>query len=173
MRIPTQAPARQNTPHDGTRRRAPYHPRVDSPLLLPPRSQSGPETLAEYRARGGYQGLQRWRNSGTATQFLAEIAASGLRGRGGASFPTARKWQLAAAATATEKFVVANGGEHEPGSQKDRHLVEHHPHAVLEGLLLAGSRPAPRGLALPDRGHGRTARRRRAGAARTAGRGAA
>lgn len=138
MRIPTQAPARQNTPHDGTRRRAPYHPRVDSPLLLPPRSQSGPETLAEYRARGGYQGLQRWRNSGTAAQFLAEIAASGLRGRGGASFPTARKWQLAAAATATEKFVVANGGEHEPGSQKDRHLVLHHPHAVLEGLLLAG-----------------------------------
>ncbi len=111
---------------------------VDSQLLLPPRQNQGPETLAEYRARGGYQGLQRWRSSGTPGQFLAEIAASGLRGRGGASFPTARKWQLAAAATATEKYVVANGGEHEPGSRKDRYLVQQHPHAVLEGLLLAG-----------------------------------
>lgn len=111
---------------------------VDSPLLLPPRPKPGPETLAEYRARGGYTGLQRWRAAGTPAQLLAEVAASGLRGRGGASFPTARKWQLAAAAAADRKFVVGNGGEHEPGSQKDKFLVEHHPHAVLEGLLLAG-----------------------------------
>lgn len=107
-------------------------------ILLPPRRTAAPESLAEYQARGGYQGLARWRQSGTPAQLLAEVAAAGLRGRGGAAFPTARKWQLAAAQTATEKFVVGNGGEHEPGSDKDKVLVERHPHAVLEGLLLAG-----------------------------------
>lgn len=110
---------------------------MDSPLLLPHRSHTGTETLAEYRARGGYTGLQRWRN-GDPAHLRAEVLASGLRGRGGAAFPTARKWELAAVATSSEKFVVANGGEHEPGSLKDRWLVEHHPHAVLEGLLLGG-----------------------------------
>lgn len=112
--------------------------RVRPPLLLPNRTQPGPESLAEYQARGGYAGLRRYQQGDQAEQLRAEIAASGLRGRGGAAFPTARKWDLAAAAAGTEKFVVANGGEHEPGSRKDRHLVEHHPHAVLEGLQLAG-----------------------------------
>ncbi|MEO6597486.1 MAG: NADH-ubiquinone oxidoreductase-F iron-sulfur binding region domain-containing protein [Planctomycetota bacterium] len=110
-------------------------------LLLPPRPKNGPELLAEYRARGGYEGFAKWRLADPTTRakaLIAEITASGLRGRGGAAFPTARKWQLAAGATAAEKFVVANGGEHEPGSNKDRYLVEHHPHAVLEGLLLSG-----------------------------------
>jgi len=67
-----------------------------------------------------------------------EVETSGLRGRGGAAFPTIRKWQLAADATDDQKYVVANGGEHEPGSNKDRYLVERHPHAVIEGLALAG-----------------------------------
>ena len=106
-------------------------------LLLPARSTTGTETLAEYRARGGYDGLQQGRTRGAAW-LRAEIAASLLRGRGGASVPTARKWELAAAASAERKYVVGNGGEHEPGSDKDRFLVEHHPHAVLEGLALAG-----------------------------------
>ncbi len=110
---------------------------VQPPLLLPHRTKNGPETLAEYRARGGYEGLARARSADAAV-LRAEIAAANLRGRGGAAFPTARKWELAAGAPGSEKFVVANGGEHEPGSKKDRHLVEHHPHAVIEGLLLAG-----------------------------------
>lgn len=105
--------------------------------LLPPRASSAPETLAEYRARGGYAGLARLRQQGGAW-LRAEVATSQLRGRGGAAFPTARKWELAAAAAADQKYVVANGGEHEPGSSKDRVLVARHPHAVLEGLLLAG-----------------------------------
>ena len=106
-------------------------------LLLPARTSSGPESLAEYRARGGYQGLELVRTKGAAW-LRGEVATSLLRGRGGAAFPTARKWELAAAAASEQKFVVANGGEHEPGSHKDRHLVEHHAHAVLEGLALAG-----------------------------------
>ncbi|MFY9345897.1 MAG: NADH-ubiquinone oxidoreductase-F iron-sulfur binding region domain-containing protein [Planctomycetota bacterium] len=105
------------------------------PLLLPKRPTTATETLAEYRARGGYQGLARAQQQGAAW-LRGEVATAQLRGRGGAAFPTARKWELAAAAPAEQKFVVANGGEHEPGSDKDRMLVERHPHAVLEGLLL-------------------------------------
>tara|TARA_R110002072_G_scaffold243682_1_gene402738 strand:- start:55164 stop:56393 length:1230 start_codon:yes stop_codon:yes gene_type:complete len=106
-------------------------------LLLPARSSDEPEGLAEYRSRGGYDGLAAARDKGAAW-LRQEVEASGLRGRGGAAFPTIRKWQLAADATGDEKYVVANGGEHEPGSNKDRFLVERHPHAVVEGLVLAG-----------------------------------
>jgi NADH-quinone oxidoreductase subunit F len=111
---------------------------VHDPLLLPPRPDGGPETLAEYRQRGGYQGLLRQLQDGTPERLRAEIAAAGLRGRGGAAFPTARKWELAANSGHDTRYVIGNGGEHEPGSSKDRVLVERHPHAVLEGLMLAG-----------------------------------
>lgn len=106
-------------------------------LLLPARSSEEPEGLAEYRARGGYEGLAITKDKG-AEWLRQEVEASGLRGRGGAAFPTIRKWHLAAQAEGDEKYVVANGGEHEPGSNKDRYLVERHPHAVVEGLALAG-----------------------------------
>ena len=114
-----------------------YHRRVQAKMLLPERSATGPEELDEYRARGGYQGLAAARTNG-GDWLRAEVATSCLRGRGGAAFPTARKWELAALAAGDEKYVVGNGGEHEPGSSKDRYLVEHHPHAVLEGLALTG-----------------------------------
>lgn len=106
-------------------------------LLLPERSSQDPEGLAEYRERGGYRGLATVQEKGGAW-LCDEVEASGLRGRGGAAFPTIRKWRIAAGAEADEKYIVANGGEHEPGSNKDRYLVERHPHAVLEGLLCAG-----------------------------------
>ncbi|MGE3172069.1 MAG: NADH-ubiquinone oxidoreductase-F iron-sulfur binding region domain-containing protein [Planctomycetota bacterium] len=110
------------------------------PLLLTRPQGAPPETLDEYRARGGYDGLRR-ALLGEPAAVTAAVRDAGLRGRGGASFPTARKWELAAlqpGGAAGDKYVVANGGEHEPGSSKDRHLVEHYPHAVLEGLLLCG-----------------------------------
>jgi NADH:ubiquinone oxidoreductase subunit F (NADH-binding) len=111
---------------------------VQSPvLLLPARPSNEPESLAEYCSRGGYDGLAAAKDKGAAW-LRQEVDASGLRGRGGAAFPTIRKWQLAADAVGDEKYVVANGGEHEPGSNKDRYLVERHPHAVVEGLALAG-----------------------------------
>ena len=106
-------------------------------ILLPRSPATGPEDLKAYRERGGYEGLARAHVEGPGW-LRDEVERSGLRGRGGAAFPTIRKWQLAAAADSAEKFVVANGGEHEPGSEKDRHLVERHPHAVVEGLVLAG-----------------------------------
>jgi NADH-quinone oxidoreductase subunit F len=111
---------------------------VDSTaLLLVPRSSTEPETLAEYRSRGGYEGLASAQKNG-ADWLRGEVSASGLRGRGGAAFPTIKKWTLAADEEGEEKFVIANGGEHEPGSNKDRFLVEQHPHAVIEGLALCG-----------------------------------
>lgn len=106
-------------------------------LLLPVRSSVAPEGLAEYQARGGYSGLAAVQERG-GEWLCDEVEASGLRGRGGAAFPTIRKWRIAAEVSSDEKYLVANGGEHEPGSNKDRYLVERHPHAVLEGLLCAG-----------------------------------
>jgi NADH-quinone oxidoreductase subunit F len=110
---------------------------VPPPILLTRPQGAGPETLAEYRQAGGYQALAAaLRGEPGAVTDAVERAQ--LRGRGGAGFPAARKWRLAMAATGTPKYVVANGGEHEPGSSKDRHLVEKYPHRVLEGLLLCG-----------------------------------
>ena len=137
--MPPQAGHRDRTAVMEPPRRRPTIAAVSRPqLLLPDRTSTNPETLTEYRNRGGYEGLRRWRETDDPGALITVVEQAGLRGRGGAAFPTARKWQLAAAAIADEKYVIANGGEHEPGSNKDRHLVERHPHAVIEGLLLAG-----------------------------------
>jgi NADH-quinone oxidoreductase subunit F len=107
-----------------------------TPRLLTRPAGSGRETLDEYRASGGYEALRAARVRGEPEAVVRAVAQAGLRGRGGAAFPAARKWELARAAEETQRYVVANGGEHEPGSLKDRHLLTHHPHAVLEGTAL-------------------------------------
>ena len=106
------------------------------PILLVPDLGPDREDLAAYEARAGYRALRR-ALEGPASAVLEAVDAARLRGRGGAAFPAAVKWRIAAAAPAGPKFVVANGGEHEPGSEKDKFLVARRPHAVLEGLLLA------------------------------------
>ena len=108
-------------------------------------TQKGPEhdgsttrqSLEAYRAEGGWSGFEAKLRSGKAADFLQEVEDSKLRGRGGAKFPCATKLRLAAQSPGDEKYVIANGGEHEPGSNKDKYLVENYPHKVLEGLLLA------------------------------------
>src|SRR3954467_15392606 len=70
--------------------------------------------------------------------IAAMIAAADLRGMGGAGFPTHRKWEMIAAHKECDKFVVCNGNEDEPGTFKDRFLLEHTPHQVIEGALIAG-----------------------------------
>jgi NADH-quinone oxidoreductase subunit F len=107
---------------------------VDKILLT---SESGPESFAAYQEQGGYGAWRRLVAEGSGADVLAAIEASGLRGRGGAAFPVGRKWQFAAEAPGERKYVVCNGGEDEPGSRKDRYLMENYPHKVLEGLLLA------------------------------------
>jgi NADH:ubiquinone oxidoreductase subunit F (NADH-binding) len=84
-----------------------------------------------------YGALRRWVADDPA-RLLAELAASGLRGMGGAGFPTARKWQLVASQTASPKYVVCNADESEPGSFKDREVLHDLPHLVIEGMALAG-----------------------------------
>ncbi len=101
-----------------------------------PADLHGRESLDAYRARGGYRGLERALSLGPEG-VIDEIEASGLRGRGGAAFPTAAKWRMVRAAAAGEKFLVVNGAEGEPGSAKDRVAMALVPHAGLEGILVA------------------------------------
>ena len=102
--------------------------------LFPHGSTTEPETFGEYRTSGGYESSHRNLSS---SEILGEIAASGLRGRGGAGFSVARKWTIASETPADRRYVICNGGEDEPGSSKDRVLLECRPHLVLEGILLA------------------------------------
>lgn len=84
-----------------------------------------------------YEALAEALRGLSPAEVAARVGEAGLHGRGGAAFPVAKKWALAAAAAGSPKYVVANGGEHEPGSRKDRELVTRAPHRVLEGMALA------------------------------------
>jgi len=88
-------------------------------------------------ATGGYNGLKK-ALSMPPEETIAEVKKSGLVGRGGAAFPTGIKWEAAANALGDTKYVICNGDESEPGTFKDRVLMEDDPHRVLEGLIIAG-----------------------------------
>ena len=107
----------------------------DVRLLTALCGQGRPATLAEYEAAGGYTGLRKALALG-AEAVLAEVKAAGLVGRGGAAFPTAVKWQGARQAPGEPKYAVCNGDESEPGTFKDRVLLEEDPHRTLEGLIV-------------------------------------
>ncbi len=106
-------------------------------IILPEGTFTGEESLDDYYRRGGYQALRRALERQPA-EIVEEVVRSGLRGRGGAGFPTGKKWSIALESEAFPRYVVANGGEDEPGSMKDRMLMEQRPHLVLEGLIIAG-----------------------------------
>src|SRR6516225_2510751 len=91
--------------------------------------------LDAWFARGGGEGLAK--ALGDPTAIIAQIEQADLRGMGGAGFPTHRKWTPVAAAADGDKYVVCNGNEDEPGTFKDRFLLEHTPHQVIEGALIA------------------------------------
>jgi NADH-quinone oxidoreductase subunit F len=94
-----------------------------------------PTSLADYRASGGYEAL--WRALQQGTEWLiAEVTASGLVGRGGAAFPTGRKWAAVAAQPARPHLVVVNADESEPGTFKDRALIEEDPFAIIEAMTI-------------------------------------
>ncbi|MCK4277492.1 MAG: NADH-quinone oxidoreductase subunit F, partial [Phycisphaerae bacterium] len=95
-----------------------------------------PESLAEYIATGGYSALWEALDARTPDEIIEEIDHSGLRGRGGAGFPTGRKWRFTRNAAADEKFIVCNADEGDPGAYMDRSLLEGDPFAVLEGMTL-------------------------------------
>ncbi len=95
-----------------------------------------PESLDDYLAHGGFEALHRARELG-AEGVVAEVAESGLLGRGGAAFPTARKWEAVAAQPVHPHYLVCNADESEPGTFKDRVLMEGDPFAVLEAMTIA------------------------------------
>src|SRR5262249_24990927 len=95
-----------------------------------------PENLDAYLASGGYAALARAIEIGPAG-VIREVLASRLMGRGGAAFPTGRKWEAVAKAAARPHYVVCNADESEPGTFKDRILMEGDPFAVLEGMTIA------------------------------------
>jgi len=94
-----------------------------------------PEDIDDYIAAGGYSALVKSLQLSPA-DVIKEIQEAGLRGRGGAGFPTARKWTLAMAAEAGEKIVICNGDEGDPGAYMDRTILESNPHQVLEGMAI-------------------------------------
>ncbi len=95
--------------------------------------------LAAYQARGGYEALKRILQSGMAQEdVIAEVKNSGLRGRGGAGFPTGLKWSFMPRSFPGDKYVVCNTDEGEPGTFKDRDILRFNPHALIEGMIIAG-----------------------------------
>ncbi|HAJ80419.1 MAG TPA: NADH-quinone oxidoreductase subunit J/K [Fibrobacteres bacterium] len=97
-----------------------------------------PESMEEYIQHGGYQAIKRCLFDLTPEKTIEEIKTSGLRGRGGAGFPTGLKWFLARGSFGDQKYVICNGDEGDPGAYMDRSVLEGDPHSVLEGLLIAG-----------------------------------
>jgi NADH-quinone oxidoreductase subunit F len=97
-----------------------------------------PSRIEEYVARGGYQALAQALLGLAPQQIIDEVRRSGLRGRGGAGFPTGRKWQICHDAPGRSKAVICNGDEGDPGAYMDRTVLESDPHSVIEGLTLAG-----------------------------------
>ena len=108
-------------------------------ILLSREPVADPLDLDAARGRGAFEGLRRALHDLGPTATIATIAASGLRGRGGAGFPTGEKWRTAAAEPATRRYVVANGYGADPSSLTDRTLLERNPYGVLEGALVAAA----------------------------------
>ena len=104
-------------------------------ILFPRGVPAGREGLEQYRARGGFRGLAKSVKV-PREEVIKAISDAGLRGRGGAGFPTGKKWQFTREAPGESRYLVLNGGEDEPGSKKDRVLIENLPHLVLEGTIL-------------------------------------
>lgn len=94
-----------------------------------------PENISHYIANGGYEGLSKALRM-NPQEVISEVKKSGLRGRGGAGFPTGIKWQFCHDATGDIKYVICNADEGDPGAFMDRALLEGDPHAVLEGILI-------------------------------------
>ena len=96
--------------------------------------------LTSYESAGGYQALRKALRGMTPKEVQEEVKNSGLRGRGGAGFSTGLKWSFTpmGADAPRPKYVVANADEMEPGTFKDRYLMEGNPHGLIEGMILAG-----------------------------------
>jgi len=97
-----------------------------------------PESIGDYLAAGGYKALEKMLDSMSPQEVINEVTSAGLRGRGGAGFPTGIKWGFARKYPSQQKYIVCNADEGDPGAFMDRSVLESDPHSVLEGMLIAG-----------------------------------
>ena len=97
-----------------------------------------PEKIDDYIARDGYMAMEKVISSMSPADVIIEVSKSGLRGRGGAGFPTSIKWEIAIQQEKTPKYLIANCDEGDPGAYMDRSLIESDPHSVIEGMFIAG-----------------------------------
>ncbi|MCG6931635.1 MAG: 4Fe-4S binding protein [Desulfofustis sp.] len=107
-------------------------------VALKNRGMIDPENIDEYIARGGYAALAKALTQMKPADVVDHVSVSGLRGRGGGGFPAGRKWASAAKATGFPKYIICNADEGDPGAYMDRSLIESDPHAIIEGMALAG-----------------------------------
>ena len=106
-------------------------------LLLRNAGRENSASIDTYLANGGYQGLRRALKEMTPEKLVEEVKASGLRGRGGAGFPTGMKWTFLPKTRDKPRYLCINADESEPGTFKDRLLIEKDPHLVLEGIIIS------------------------------------
>ncbi|MFH1242384.1 MAG: NADH-quinone oxidoreductase subunit NuoF [Pseudomonadota bacterium] len=105
-------------------------------VALKNRGLIDPDRIDDYIARDGYMGAAKALLEMTPGEIVEEMKASGLRGRGGAGFPTGLKWQFCAAAEGSPKYILCNADEGDPGAFMDRSILESDPHSVLEGMII-------------------------------------
>ena len=105
-------------------------------LLLDNLDKPGINTLSGYQETGGYESLRKALQM-KPEDIVAEVQKSGLRGRGGAGFPTGMKWSFLAKPEGVPRHLVVNADESEPGTFKDRYLMEFLPHLLIEGMLIS------------------------------------
>ncbi len=106
-------------------------------ILLKDCGTIDPEDIQAYINVGGYEGIKKILSSMTPEEVIDEIRASGIRGRGGAGFPTGVKWDACRKASGDVKYIVCNADEGDPGAFMDRSVIEGNPHAVIEGMMIA------------------------------------
>src|SRR6187431_2839021 len=98
-----------------------------------------PSSIDTYRKTGGYEVWEKiLREKPTPESIIEQVKASGLRGRGGAGFPTGMKWSFMLPSKAPQKYVVCNSDESEPGTCHDRDILRYNPHALIEGMAIGG-----------------------------------
>ena len=96
-----------------------------------------PVDMGEYISRDGFTALEKCLNEMSPADLIREVSESGIRGRGGAGFPTGNKWQMVADQKSDKKYIICNGDEGDPGAFMDRMLLESYPYRIIEGVILA------------------------------------
>lgn len=104
-------------------------------VLLEHIKEEGIQSYEVYRKKGGYASVEKALKSMSPEDVVEEVKKSGLRGRGGAGFPTGMKWSFLAKPEGKPRYLVCNADESEPGTFKDRYLMEKIPHALIEGMI--------------------------------------